>query len=97
MKTLEITAITDRRGPRRRANTKSNMDQGWLCPKCGKVLAPWREECDHMAPFSVKPLPGSSDPTPLHPWDTGNDPRRGNTWSDSATWHPGLRFVGVLG
>lgn len=20
--------------------------QGWVCPKCGKVLAPWRSECD---------------------------------------------------
>lgn len=19
---------------------------GWICPKCGKVLAPWRSECD---------------------------------------------------
>lgn len=19
---------------------------GWICPKCGKVLAPWRAECD---------------------------------------------------
>ena len=20
--------------------------RGWICPKCGKVLAPWRAECD---------------------------------------------------
>ena len=23
-----------------------NMQYGWICPKCGKVLAPWMNECD---------------------------------------------------
>lgn len=22
------------------------MKEGWICPKCGKVLAPWVPECD---------------------------------------------------
>lgn len=22
------------------------MKEGWICPKCGKVLAPWIPECD---------------------------------------------------
>lgn len=22
------------------------MKEGWICPKCGKVLAPWVSECD---------------------------------------------------
>lgn len=21
------------------------MKEGWICPKCGKVLAPWMPEC----------------------------------------------------
>lgn len=25
------------------------MDQGWLCPRCGKILAPWVKECDCSA------------------------------------------------
>lgn len=22
------------------------MNHGWVCPKCGKVNAPWKESCD---------------------------------------------------
>jgi len=22
------------------------MNEGWICPKCGKCLAPWVRECD---------------------------------------------------
>ncbi|RPI50036.1 MAG: hypothetical protein EHM49_09065 [Deltaproteobacteria bacterium] len=22
------------------------MQEGWVCPKCGRVLAPWVAECD---------------------------------------------------
>jgi len=22
------------------------VNEGWVCPKCGKVLAPWMPECD---------------------------------------------------
>ena len=22
------------------------MKEGWVCPKCGKVLAPWMSSCD---------------------------------------------------
>ena len=23
-----------------------SMEYGWVCPKCGKALAPWKSECD---------------------------------------------------
>ena len=25
------------------------MQEGWKCPECGKVKAPWVQECDHVA------------------------------------------------
>ena len=61
----------------------ADMAEGWLCPKCGKVLAPWREECDHVIRMSFKfTIPaGAPEPEPLHPWDTGNDPRAATTWT----------------
>lgn len=24
--------------------------QGWICPRCGKVLAPWMSQCDCATP-----------------------------------------------
>ena len=23
-----------------------SLQHGWVCPKCGRVLAPWKSECD---------------------------------------------------
>lgn len=34
---------------------------GWVCPKCGCVLAPWISECPHHLPIQA------TIPTPL-PW-----------------------------
>lgn len=33
------------------------MNRGWECPKCGKILAPWVESCDHTIVASVIPSP----------------------------------------
>jgi len=38
---------------------------GWICPKCGKSLAPWVMECNCECPFIirwVKDEPTTSDP-----------------------------------
>ena len=26
--------------------TNANIQYGWVCPKCGKVMAPWCSECN---------------------------------------------------
>jgi hypothetical protein len=26
------------------------MEEGWVCPKCGKVNAPWKGSCDCVVP-----------------------------------------------
>lgn len=64
------------------------MNKGWECPRCGKVLAPWREECDHVIRMSVRvSIPaGVPEPEPpnwpgTNPWHTYNDPRISTTWS----------------
>ncbi len=28
----------------------SVVEQGWECPRCGKILAPWRSSCDCQRP-----------------------------------------------
>lgn len=49
-------------------------NKGWECPKCNKVYAPWKAECDHcntdhdkpeVAPYQPITIP--SIPTPY--WD----------------------------
>lgn len=46
------------------------MDEGWICPKCGKVWAPWMPSCDcgMLSQFSSSPtvpvVPGTGDPLP---------------------------------
>lgn len=35
------------------------MLTGWVCPKCGKVNAPWKESCDCVITYC---------PWPLMPW-----------------------------
>ena len=70
------------------------MNEGWECPKCGKVLAPWVRECDHVIStrFSYtytipaglpEPLPEPQPWPDYMPWPgiTGNDPRAITTWS----------------
>lgn len=40
------------------------MKEGWICPKCGKVLAPWIPECDC---YKRHPL----DSNPVYPNNKG--------------------------
>lgn len=42
------------------------MDQGWICPKCGKVNAPWKESCDCV----------KLTPTPTYPEYPTDDRQR---------------------
>lgn len=42
--------------------------QGWVCPKCGAVLAPWAYECPHCRP-EVNKVVSSPNTTPAAPRD----------------------------
>jgi len=37
--------------------------EGWICPRCQKVLAPWVKECDCLPPCQDSPYPW----TPMSP------------------------------
>ena len=48
------------------------MQQGWECPKCGAVLAPWVQECPHCVKgtITIKPAPAETGaPQPEPPWE----------------------------
>jgi hypothetical protein len=30
--------------------------QGWICPKCGRVYAPWVKECEACNPVKTAPV-----------------------------------------
>ncbi len=40
------------------------MNQGWVCPKCGAVMAPWVSECVNCR--GMQNAPG--DPIPYQPF-----------------------------
>ena len=40
------------------------ISYGWVCPRCEKVNAPWRETCDCVA--GVKPAPAPYYPAPTY-------------------------------
>lgn len=50
------------------------MNEGWVCPKCAKVLAPWIKECNCQIEalpclipwpgYPIKPGPTTGDPLP---------------------------------
>jgi len=49
------------------------MNEGWICPRCGKVLAPWIRECDCKVTSSPSaepyyPEPRTGDPIPPNWW-----------------------------
>lgn len=41
------------------------MNEGWVCPKCGGVFAPWVEQCGNCVPRSF-PVP--TDKYEYIPW-----------------------------
>lgn len=43
------------------------MQEGWVCPKCGKVMAPWMPHCDGQHSTEVR-MPGTGTPVQA-PWD----------------------------
>jgi hypothetical protein len=55
------------------------MQEGWLCPKCGRVNAPFMDHCDcvpkidyipNVVPFIAPyPLYPGCIPWPYRPWD----------------------------
>ena len=44
----------------------SNLQYGWICPKCGKVYAPWKDSCNCYLniPYTQ---PNTPSPTPFNP------------------------------
>ena len=63
--TSQTTATTTTIGTGTIASN-SNMQYGWVCPKCGKVLAPWKDYCDCYLNTPYIP-PNTSTPTPFNP------------------------------
>ena len=50
-------------------NDLNQANQGWVCPKCGRALAPWMSEC----PCNTMKTMGSSG-MPLYQNEAGPDP-----------------------
>lgn len=48
------------------ATTSNNMQYGWVCPKCGKVNAPWKDSCDCYLNIPYTP-PNAPNPMPFNP------------------------------
>jgi hypothetical protein len=46
--------------------SNSNMQYGWICPKCGKVNAPWKDSCNCYLNIPYTP-PNTPAPTPFNP------------------------------
>ena len=44
--------------------SNSDMQYGWICPKCGKVHAPWKDSCDCYLNVPYTP-PNTPIPTPF--------------------------------
>jgi predicted ATP-dependent serine protease len=46
------------------------MNNGWICPKCGKVYAPWVSQCGYcndkivVQPVFPRKEPSTGDPFP---------------------------------
>lgn len=51
--------------------SNSNVQYGWVCPRCGKVYAPWKESCDcHLnIPYTPPNTPVPATPfNPMPSW-----------------------------
>lgn len=46
--------------------SNSNLQYGWICPKCGKVNAPWKDSCNCYLNIPYTP-PNTPSPTPFNP------------------------------
>ena len=46
--------------------SNSNIQYGWVCPKCGKVNAPWKDSCSCYLNTPYTP-PNTPTPTPFNP------------------------------
>lgn len=46
--------------------SNSSMQYGWVCPRCGKVNAPWKDSCNCYLNIPYTP-PNTPAPTPFNP------------------------------
>lgn len=46
--------------------SNSNLQYGWICPKCGKVYAPWKDSCNCYLNIPYTP-PNTPSQTPFNP------------------------------
>jgi len=44
---------------------KKNNNEGWVCPKCGRVYAPWVEKCQYCGGNTITYTPFTC---PCRPW-----------------------------
>lgn len=44
------------------------MSYGWICPKCGRVNAPWKGTCDCSKGIAVPDTPPNTPYTPCEPY-----------------------------
>jgi hypothetical protein len=51
------------------------MKEGWLCPRCRKILAPWVEECKCKPSYVGTPMPIEALPLTLTPSTGGPWPQ----------------------
>lgn len=63
--TSQTTATTTTVGTGTIASN-SNMQYGWVCPRCGKVNAPWKDSCNCYLNIPYTP-PNTPAPTPFNP------------------------------
>lgn len=67
------------------ATVNPPMSYGWVCPKCGRVNAPWKSTCDCYNGIATPYTPPS---TPYTPIETPNpfDPYGPYKWGDAPGW-----------
>ena len=68
---------------------------GWVCPKCGRVNAPWKSTCDcyrdandynppNVYPFTPAPATPWEPNKPINPWPMSPwDPNQPYQWGDT--------------
>lgn len=66
------------------------MSYGWVCPKCGRVNAPWKSTCDCSKGIAVPNTPPNTPYTPFYnpPIEIPNpfDPYGPYKWGDAPGW-----------